>query len=442
MRELFLHHFKKEFTNLEVSSAYFVLAVSGGLDSVVLTDLLANSGFDFCIAHCNFQLRGEESNRDEFFVKELAKKYNKEIFVKRFDTNAFAAQKGISIQEAARFLRYEWFEDLRSKHTGTTCKIVTAHQADDAVETVLFNFFRGTGIGGLHGIQANQGNIIRPLLFARRKEIELYATEKKLNWVEDTSNTSDKYSRNFIRHQIIPLAKQMFPEVEQNILNNISRLQEVEAIYLHSMEGIKKSLMEYKNNEIHIPVLKLQKQKQLTSIIHEIIREYDFTSGQVQEVIKLLDAATGSYIASSTHRIIKNRKWLIITEHANSNALHLLIEKDDFPISFEGGLLHVSFSDLQELSTNTMEAMVDADLISFPLMLRKVKTGDYFYPLGMRKKKKLSKFMIDLKLSKTDKERVWVLENAGKIIWVLGYRIDDRFKVSSTTKKVWKFSIT
>ncbi len=442
LQKKFENNLQTGFREIKASNAFFVVAVSGGLDSVVLADLLANTNFNFCIAHCNFQLRGEESDRDELFVKALAKKYNKEIFVKHFDTAAFANEKGISIQEAARLLRYQWFEALRIKHTTATCKIVTAHHADDIVETVTFNFFRGTGISGLHGIQAEQGNIIRPLLFARRSDIELYASEKSLKWVEDSSNESDKYSRNFIRHHIIPLAKQMFPQVEENILNNVNRLKEVEAIYLHSIEAIKKSLIEYKNNEVHIPVLKLKKHAQLASIIHEIISQYHFTTGQVQEVIKLLDAPTGSYIASSTHRIIKNRKWLIITTLAKNDALHLMIEEHDRQISFEKGVLDLSLTDLQQLSMNPMEAMVDADLINFPLMLRKIKTGDYFYPLGMRKKKKISRFLIDLKLSKTEKEQVWVLETNGKIIWVLGYRIDDRFKVTSSTKKIWNFRIT
>lgn len=444
-------NWKEQFIHLSTSNCHLLLAVSGGIDSIVLTDIIARSGFDFAIAHCNFKLRGAESERDEAFVKSLGKKYNKEVFVKHFDTTEYAAANKFSIQEAARNLRYSWFQQLITTNhkLQTTNFLATAHHANDNIETLLINFFRGTGISGLHGILPKQNNIIRPLLFAKREEIELYAKENNLSWVEDSSNQSDKYTRNLFRHKIIPAIKEVYPNVEDNLLHNIERFKETEILYQQSIELHKKKLIEQKGNEIHIPILKLQKSAPLHSIVWEIIKDFSFSAPQVDEVKKLFNADNGSYVASPSHRIIKNRNWLIIAPLQTEAAQNILIEKEEKKIVFENGILALELFSTANYKTQTTNATasLDADEIKFPLLLRKWKQGDYFYPLGMQNlpagrqgKKKLSKFFIDQKLSKTDKEKVWVLEMDKKIIWVIGYRIDDRFKITNGTKNILEIS--
>ena len=441
----FQQNWKEKFTHLSTSNCNLLLAVSGGIDSIVLTDLIAKTGFSFSIAHCNFQLREDESKRDETFVKALSEKYNVTFFIKHFDTKQYASLKKISIQEAARELRYNWFNEVltANQKPETINLLVTAHHANDNIETLLINFFRGTGISGLHGILPKQNNIIRPLLFAKREEIELYAKQNNLSWVEDSSNASEKYTRNLFRLKIIPSLKEVYPNVEDNLLNNIERLKETEILYHQAISLHKKKLIEQKGNEIHIPVLKLQKSEPLNSIIWEIIKDYQFSAQQIEEIKKLLMAENGSYVASSSHRIIKNRKWLIIAPLETEAAQNILVEKSDKKIVFENGIIFLEQPETGNWKPETKSeiALLDAREIKFPMLLRKWKQGDYFYPLGMQKKKKLSKFFIDQKLSKTDKEKVWVIEMNKKIIWVVGQRIDDRFKVTNTTKDFLKISL-
>ncbi len=440
----FKANWQKHFNQLSINNCHLLLAVSGGIDSIVLVDLVSKSGFDFTIAHCNFQLREEESTRDENFVRSLAGKYGKEVLVKQFDTASFANKNKTSIQEAARKLRYDWFNELLNSTFKTQhSKLLTAHHADDNIETVLFNFFRGTGISGLHGILPKQGNIIRSLLFAKKEAIVAYAKENNLSWVEDSSNASDKYSRNYIRHQVIPMMKTIFSSVEDNLLNNIERMGEAEQLYNQAIQLHKSKLLEQKGNETHIPVLKLRQAVPLQTIVWEIIKDFGFTAHQANEVIKLLDAENGSFIQSSTHRIILNRKWLIIATLQGDEAKHIVIDAGEKNVAFEKGEL--IFESLEGSSYKVQDsasiAAFDAGAISFPLLLRKAKTGDYFYPLGMPKKKKLSKFFIDQKLSKTTKENVWVLESNKKIIWVIGLRIDDRVKIKPSTKNILRVII-
>src|SRR5687767_11371468 len=434
--------------NLFSSKDKLLLAVSGGIDSVVLCELSHQAGLDFGIAHCNFQLRGNDSDRDENFVKELAAKYNTPFYVARFDTKKEAKQRKLSTQETARELRYKWFEETRK--TEGYNYILTAHHADDNVETVLMHFFRGTGIRGIGGIEPKNNYIIRPLLFARRVELEEILEENKLSFVSDFTNLREEYSRNYFRVKLIPLLEKIYPEVNENILDNIGRFREVELLYKQAIEQHKKKLLEPQGNEIHIPVLKLKKSEPLHTIVYEIIKDYGFTSQQVNEVINLLDSESGKYICSSTHRIIKNRKSIIIAPLQAEQADHIIIEEGEKNVQFS--MFNVQFSTLPISNFNTGQkesfgkssnliALLDADEIHYPLMLRKWKQGDYFYPLGMKKKKKLARFFIDQKLSKTEKEKIWVIEMDRKIIWVLGQRIDDRFKITDKTKTVLQLAI-
>ena len=452
--ESFKSFIKKE--NLFQPKDMLLLAVSGGVDSIVLCELCRHAGFNFAIAHCNFQLREEESERDEEFVKNLAKKYGVKIFIKKFDTEKYALKNRIGIQEAARKLRYDWFNEIinwqsairkqqsaienRKSEIGndTIHHIVTAHHANDNIETLLMNFFKGTGINGLRGILPKQEKIVRPLLFATKEEIKNFAKENRLVFVEDSSNVSDKYTRNYFRNQLIPSIQKVYPKVEDNLKDNINRFREIDILYQQSIVVHKKKLLEYKGEEIHIPVLKLLKTQPLSTVIYEIIKDFNFTSHQTEEAIHLLQSETGKYIQSSSHKIIKNRKWLIISPNNTTVAQNILIEENDTSIKFTNRELRIEKLSAinHQLSTDNSIATLDADEIKFPLLLRKWKQGDYFYPLGMRKKKKLSRFFIDEKMSLSEKENTWIIEMDKKILWIVGKRIDDRFKVTPKTKNI------
>ncbi len=424
--------------DLVQSGDRLLLAVSGGLDSVVLTELCAQSGHDFIIAHCNFQLRGAESERDEKFVKDLGIKYSKESIVKHFDTDNYAVNQKISVQVAARQLRYGWFEELANSRPGQNYKIVTAHHRDDNIETLLMNFFKGTGISGLRGMLPKNSKVIRPLLFAPREQLQNFAVENGLEWVEDSSNEQDKYTRNYFRNRVIPMITGVYPEATSNLAANLNRFREIEMLYRQSIEQHKKKLIQQKGPDIHIPVLKLLASEPLQTIIYEIVKEYHFSVGQVREIIGLCSSNSGKFIVSASHRILKNRNWLIISPLPTDNGSIIVIEEDQEQIIFKGGALE--FKRMKSEKTMIPEsgniALLDAGELQFPLLFRAWKAGDYFYPLGMRKKKKLARFFIDHKLSKTDKEKIWVLEMDKKIIWIAGMRIDDRFKITPGTREI------
>jgi tRNA(Ile)-lysidine synthase len=422
---------------LFTSADRLLLAVSGGLDSVVLCELCNRAGIDFVVAHCNFQLRGEESLRDEDFVRRLAAGYGKEVAVKKFDTTAFAAAHKLSVQVAARELRYGWFREVAERE-GLRC-VVTAHQLDDNIETLLMNFFKGTGIGGLRAMLPRQGMVVRPLLFAGRAQILLFAERHGLVWVEDSSNQSDKYTRNYFRHQVIPLIGQVYPAVLDNLADNIGRFRDIEIIYREAIGQQQKKLLEYRGAEVHIPVLKLLKAAALSTLLYEIVSPYGFSPQQAEAVKDLLGSESGKYVVSATHRILKNRNYLIISPLGSVAAENILVEGGDTGIEYAQGALRISR--LEKAAIGTLDqgqrvALLDGGALKFPLLLRRWRPGDYFYPLGMRKKKKLSRFFIDNKLSLAEKEKVWVLEMDKKIVWVVGWRIDDRWRLGPGTREV------
>jgi tRNA(Ile)-lysidine synthase len=364
----------------------------------------------------------------------------------------YAGEKKIGIQEAARDLRYNWFTKIIYQKSSGLDKIggntriyptylATAHHAGDSVETLLMNFFKGTGIKGMQGIPVRHDPlrwIVRPLLFAKRDEIINFASENKLSFVQDSSNASDKYTRNYFRNQLIPSIQKVFPQVEDNLLNNIERFKETEILYQQAMDFHKKKLIEIKGDEIHIPVLKLLRTQPLKTIIYEIIKEYGFSAHQTEEVLHLLKSESGKYISSGTHKIIKNRKWIIIAPHNSKETSLIVINQEDKNVEFEMGKLRIEkcANTNSEPSADHRIATLDASNIIFPLLLRKWKQGDYFYPLGMQKKKKLSRFFIDQKMSLTQKEQTWIIESNRRIAWVVGKRIDDRFKITGNTSNI------
>jgi tRNA(Ile)-lysidine synthase len=422
-----------------------LLAVSGGVDSVVLCELCKQAGYIFSIAHCNFQLRGEDSNRDEAFVKLLAERYGVAFHVISFNTNAIAKSEKKSIEETARHLRYTWFEKLRL--TNEYNFIVTAHHANDNIETVLMNFFRGTGIKGLHGILPKQHKVIRPLLFTTKSQIEIFANDNQLSFVTDYTNAQNNFTRNYFRNELIPAVQKVYPAAADNILKNITRFGEAEQLYNQAIEHHKQKLMELKGNEVHLPVLKLQQTKPLATVLYEIINHYNFTAHQTDDVINLLQSESGKYVQSLSHRIIRNRKWLIISPNKTIEAQNILIEEKDKKIIFEMGELQIENCSHFNIQSSSFIAQLDIAEIKFPLLLRKWKQGDYFYPLGTQNlpagrqgKKKLSRFLIDQKLSLTEKEKIWVIESDKKILWVVGLRIDNRFKITDATKNILQIS--
>ena len=429
-----------------------IIAVSGGVDSVVLCELCKQAGFDFTIVHCNFQLRGEESERDETFVKNLGKKYCIEVLIKKFNTETYATENKLSIQEAARALRYEWFEELvQSSEFGVRSRdselptpdlrlrifLLTAHHADDNAETLLMNFCRGTGLHGLTGIPVSYGHIKRPLLGFTKEEIFLFAKENKLEFVEDSSNLSSKYTRNLFRNEIIPAITQVYPQVKENLTDNINRFKEIEKLYKLSVASIIKKLVKEKGSEWFIPIKQLMSYNN-RALIYEIISRFGFSEKQIDEIIKLAASDSGKYIDSPlfNYRIIKHRHWFIISPVHSAASGNIIIEKTDQSVVFEEGILKLEWLNQPPSSFKKEFDLLDTKEIEFPLLLRKWKQGDYFYPLGMKKKKKLSRFFIDQKISKSEKERKWVIESNKKIICIVGMRIDERFKITENSKSV------
>lgn len=433
----------ESFKNFIVSNHLFnkgdhlLLAVSGGVDSVVLCELCSLSGYNFSIAHCNFLLRGEDSDADETFVRSLAEKYTVPFFVKKFETEKYATEHKVSIQVAARDLRYGWFSELINQSTGQPVYLLTAHHADDNIETIAMNFFKGSGIKGLKGILPKQNNIIRPLLFATKEWLLAFAKKQQLTYREDSSNSSNKYTRNYFRNELLPAVEKVFPQVRENLLHNAERFREINSIYQSAIQKIISRLVVKKEKEWHIPVLKLQLTEAMPTVLYEIIKEFGFSANQINEVIKLLSSNSGKYIRSETHRILRNRKWLIISALENDEEYTQVIEAPDYCVYFgDGKMITEAAVRPATISKDPLLVQLDAKNITFPLLLRKWKAGDYFYPLGMPKKKKVSRFLTDLKLSLNEKQDVWVLECNKKILWVVRYRIDDRFKITDSTENI------
>lgn len=420
-----------------------LLTVSGGIDSIVLCELFHQAGLKFGIAHCNFQLRGDESDTDELFVEELAEKYEVQFHSVSFDTSAFSKKNKMSIQVAARQLRYQWFEEIRTQFDYKY--IATAHHQDDSIETFFINLIRGTGISGLHGILPKQNNIIRPLLFTGKDQIEVFAKKNKLEHREDSSNASDKYLRNKIRHQLIPLLKELNPNISQTIAEDIQRLSDTEKVYKKEITNVSSKIIKEDKNGIRISIIELKKLNPIEPYLFEFLYPLGFNSATVDEIIESLTGQSGKQFYSATHRLIKDRDFLILessskhqvsgqkkSNHKIKKSQKSLVI-DEIKLNFKS----ISKTAHYNLQTTNESVNIDLDKLQFPVEIRKWEKGDTFYPLGMKGKKKLSDFFIDKKLSIFEKENTWLLTSNNKVVWVIGLRLDDRFKVTDKTKKIY-----
>ena len=417
--------------SLFVREDKLILGISGGADSVCLMHVFLELGYSFELAHCNFNLRGEESDADEYFVKDLAKKYQLKIHVKQFDTLVYAAENKISTQMAARDLRYAWFEKLRIKLNAKYLAI--AHHANDDVETFFINLVRGSGLKGFLGIKEKNNAIVRPLLSVSRLEIEQYLKDRGLVFREDSSNASVKYLRNKIRHELIPLLAQMNPSIQQTVKDEMRILEGVAQIYASKVEEVRKDLTQEKNGIVQLEISALLALNPLHSYLYELLSAYGFYA--VEAISKALQGQSGKQFFSSTHQLVVDRENIFISLLNKENEVFEIAEKT---IS----LVHPLVINFKVIADKTIIydnniAQLDVDKLKFPLTLRKWKEGDKFMPLGMKKFKKLSDFFIDSKFSIIDKQEQWLLCSGVDIVWVLGCRIDERYKLESNTKKVY-----
>jgi tRNA(Ile)-lysidine synthase len=412
-----------------------LLAVSGGIDSMVMTHLFISCNFNIGIAHCNFNLRGSESDKDEAFVKNYALTNNIPFFSERFDTTGFATEKGISIQMAARDLRYRWFEEIRLKQNYDSVSV--AHNLNDNAETFLINLSRGTGIAGLTGMKPRHRNIIRPVLFASRKAIIEYSNLNNIDYREDGSNSETKYSRNKIRHLIIPQFREINPSFETTITETADRLNEINEIVTGYISEIRDKVTISQSGAIVFRTNLLQGLSPKHTILYELFRPYGVGKGQLEDLINLINGKTGSQLVTPGYRLLKNRKELIVSKTREDPEVNYEIRsvKDflKYPGCISAGIKKINTGFTIPESSNI--ACLDADKVSFPVIIRKWQHGDSFYPLGMKQKKKLSDYFVDRKYSILAKEYCSVLESEGKIIWIINDRIDNRFRITPGTKK-------
>jgi tRNA(Ile)-lysidine synthase len=403
----------------------------------VLTHLCKEAGINISLAHCNFNLRGKESDEDENFVLNLGDAMGTDVFIESFETEAYAREKKISIQMAARELRYHWFEELRE--TLQFDHVFTAHHANDNLETVLINFVRGTGLEGLTGIPASNGYIIRPLLPFSRKEIEDYARNAHIKWREDSSNESNKYFRNKIRNQVIPLLEELNPQLLESFANTRKHLEQSSLLIEDYISAIFPRIAKEEDYGYRFKIKMLRTVPNLRAVMYELFKSFGFT--EWDDVHGLLEAHPGKIVYSKTHRLIRDREDLLLTTIPSEVDKRFGISEEEEVVMLPIGTFQLEEVDeISEVAKNAI--FVDKKKLQFPLEVRKWETGDYFFPFGMKGKKKLSKFFKDEKLSLPEKENCWVLQSGGSIVWVIGYRPDARFAISDDSKSILRITYT
>lgn len=418
-----------------------LLAVSGGIDSMVMLHLFEKSGFKYGVAHCNFQLRGSESDGDEQFVRETVLQHGVPAFFQTFDTGEHARLNGISVEMAARELRYDFFEKVRKDNNFAF--IATAHHQDDLMETFFLNLSRKTGIKGLTGIKVKSGKIIRPLLFSNREQIENYAATHFIDFRNDSTNIETVYQRNFIRHKILPLFTELNPSFRKNFLATIQNLKGAEEVYSERMEELKQKVMKQHPEEKIIQISQLLNTSYPETLLYEILADYQFNPSVATQVFQSLETDSGKQFYSPTHRLVKDREKLFITELPEEEKRIYYIEKDDLELfaPFDLTIERLDNDDFKIIKDSNV-ACLDFDKLEFPLLIRKWRQGDYFQPLGMTGFKKLSDFFIDEKMPLHEKENTWLLCSGQKIVWIMGHRIDNRFKITPETTTVLQLRIT
>ncbi len=419
-----------------------LVAVSGGIDSMVLFHLFEASGFQFGVVHCNFQLRGEDSDADEQFLKDKVKKHGIPAFFKRFDTEEYARINGVSIEMAAREIRYAYFLDLSLEYQYDV--IATAHHLDDQVETFFLNLMRKSGIKGLTGIKEKNGKIIRPLLFSTRDEIENFARSQNIVYREDRSNSEVIFQRNFIRHKILPLFAEINPAFQKNVLAGMDNLRQAERVYNYYIQQEIEKVVREDGNEVAIDIDLLLKYRFPKVLLYEILTVYHFNSTVISEIFSTMSNDSGRQFFSKSHRVVKDRKKLFVLPLKEEDHRIYYIEKDTIgntisslhsPLPLK---VNVIGKDEFMPGDNPAVACFDLDELEFPLLMRHWKQGDYFQPFGMSGFKKVSDFFIDQKVPLHEKESAWLLCSGEKIVWIMGYRMDNRFRVKAKTKKVLK----
>ena len=414
-------------------NAPVVVGVSGGADSVALLDILSTLGYSCIAAHCNFHLRGKESLRDEAFATEYAGKKGIPFVKTDFETETYAETKRISVEMAARELRYSWFEEIRSAYKAQA--IAVAHHQDDSVETVLLNLIRGTGIRGLSGIDSKNGYIIRPLLAVSRETILMYVRDHQLEYVTDSTNLSDIYTRNFIRLKLLPMMEKINPSVKASIARSAEYLKEVESVFLYMLENARKQILQ--DDKISIPLLKTFPAPK--TVLYEILKPYGFTSRTAEDIYKGIDKISGITYYSSTYTLIKDRKFLLLHPNkSEENIVYHISRKShsmEYPVSLSFGEEAVT----KEFQINKSKniAYFDLEKLRFPLTLRRWNEGDWFIPFGMKGRKKLSDFFSDCKFSLADKRNCWILCSGKEVIWIVGERTDNRFRIDNSTTKAY-----
>ena len=407
------------------------------MDSTVMLHLFKEAGYSVGVAHCNFQLRGEDSMKDEAFVQSICSDKVIPFYSKRFETDDYATEKGISVQMAARDLRYSWFNEIVDKEAYDF--LATAHHLNDSLETMLLNLTKGTSLQGLSGIPLTNGKIIRPMLFASHDMIKAYADRNHLKWREDLSNATDDYQRNFIRHQIVPKLKELNPSLEETLQKSLTKIYgALELMNLGKAEFEKR--LKKSEEGLHIPKESIEQFKNTAAVLWETIHHYGFNLEQCLSVIHALHGQAGKKFISTHYQLTIDRDEIVISERIE-NWKPVTIESGDDHASLGPFTLDVKVVENPEskFSQNKHEAILNSGKLKFPLIWRKWKAGDHFYPMGLGHKKKLSNFLIDNKISVSSKEFVTVLESDGEIVWVVGHRIDNRFKITPHTRSAISF---
>lgn len=436
MLEQFLNHINRH--TLCTPTSRVLLAVSGGMDSMVMLHLFKKANYPIAVAHCNFQLRGVEAEQDEQFVADACQSLSVPFLSKRFNTQEYAKQNRLSIQVAARELRYAWFEALMDDQKFEY--LATAHHVNDSLETVLLKWIHGSSLESFAGIPVKNKRVIRPMLFATRSLLSDFASEQGIMWRTDSSNDSDDYQRNFIRNQVIPKLKEINPALESTFQHGLKKI-------IGELEFLKNQLEQWKRDHVHekLGQVRIDKAALLNasfsdSLLWRVVREYGFNIDQCHDMMEAMHSQSGKKFIGTSHLLTLDREHIIISPYDDAYEAVTIREKNE---SVVRGAWEISIarSRSKEISTNPIVASLDADKIKFPITWRYWQPGDSFYPLGMENRKKLSDFLIDRKIPLADKNGISVLESEGEIIWVVGHRIDNRYKITPETKAVIKLTV-